>query len=95
MIDYLHSGGLPEFVNLRGEETKRHYVEAVKDTILLKDIVERHKIKDAALLDRIFLSQKQCFYVTGTTLCTIKYESFTVLGGWRSTVFSRIIRKIL
>ena len=54
MIDYLHSGGLPEFVNLRGEETKRHYVEAVKGTILLKDIVERHKIKDAALLDRIF-----------------------------------------
>ena len=29
-------------------------MEAVKDTILLKDIVERHKIKDAALLDRIF-----------------------------------------
>lgn len=54
MLDYLRSGGLPEFVNLRGEETKRHYVEAVKDTILLKDIVERHKIKGAALLDRIF-----------------------------------------
>lgn len=29
-------------------------MEAVKDTILLKDIVERHKIKDAILLDRIF-----------------------------------------
>ena len=59
MIDYLRSGGLPEFVNLRGEETKRHYVEAVKDTILLKDIVERHKIKDAALLDRIFASSTE------------------------------------
>ena len=51
--------------------------------------------KDAAHLDRTFLSQKQCFYVTGTTLCTIKYESFPVLGVWTSTVFSRIIRKIL
>lgn len=38
MLDYLQSGGLPEFINLRGEETKRHYVESVKDTILLRDI---------------------------------------------------------
>lgn len=54
MLEYLQSGGLPEFINLSGEETKRHYVESVKNTILLKDIVERHNIKDAALLDRIF-----------------------------------------
>ena len=54
MISYLCSGGLPEFVNLNGEETKRHYVESVKDTILLRDIVERYNIKDAALLNSIF-----------------------------------------
>lgn len=54
MLHYLSTGGLPEFVNLKGEETKRHYVESVRNTILLKDIVERYKIKDAVLLDRIF-----------------------------------------
>ncbi|MGI6224241.1 MAG: ATP-binding protein [Prevotella sp.] len=54
MVDYLRTGGLPEFLNLRGEETRRNYVESVKNTILLKDIVERHSIKDAGLLDRIF-----------------------------------------
>ncbi len=54
MVDYLRSGGLPEFLNLNGEETRRHYVESVKNTILLKDIVERYNVKDAALLDRIF-----------------------------------------
>lgn len=54
MVDYLRTGGLPEFLNLRGDETRRNYVESVKNTILLKDIVERHNIKDAALLDRIF-----------------------------------------
>lgn len=54
MLRYLSTGGLPEFVNLKGEETKRHYVESVRNTILLKDIVERYKIKDAVLLDRIF-----------------------------------------
>lgn len=54
MLRHLSTGGLPEFVNLKGEETKRHYVESVRNTILLKDIVERYKIKDAVLLDRIF-----------------------------------------
>ena len=54
MVDYLRTGGLPEFLNLRGDETRRNYVESVKNTILLKDIVERYNIKDAALLDRIF-----------------------------------------
>lgn len=54
MADYLRTGGLPEFLNLKGEETRRNYVESVKNTILLKDIVERYNIKDAALLDRIF-----------------------------------------
>jgi predicted AAA+ superfamily ATPase len=54
MIRYLTTGGLPEFLNLKGEETRRHYVESVKNTILLKDIVERYNIKDATLLDRIF-----------------------------------------
>lgn len=54
MVDYLHTGGLPEFLNLRSDETRRNYVESVKNTVLLKDIVERYNIKDAALLDRIF-----------------------------------------
>lgn len=54
LVDYLRTGGLPEFLNLKGEETRRNYVESVKNTILLKDIVERHNIKDAALLNRLF-----------------------------------------
>lgn len=52
-LGYLTTGGLPEFLNLKGEETRRHYVESVKNTIVLKDIVERHKVKDAYLLERI------------------------------------------
>lgn len=54
LVDYLRTGGLPEFLNLKGEETRRNYVEAVKNTILLKDIVERYKVKDVGLLERIF-----------------------------------------
>ncbi|MCD4795133.1 MAG: ATP-binding protein [Bacteroidales bacterium] len=53
-LQYLNSGGLPELFNLSNEETKRHYVTAVKDTILLRDIIQRYKIKDAKLLEDIF-----------------------------------------
>ena len=53
-MQYLNSGGLPELFNLNSEETKRHYVAAVKETILLRDIIQRYKIKDAKLLENIF-----------------------------------------
>lgn len=52
---YLQTGGLPELFVLPTEETKRHYVSAVKDTVLLRDIIQRHAIKDPKLLEDIFV----------------------------------------
>lgn len=54
-LSYMQTGGLPELVNLNGDETKRNYVSALKDTILLKDIIHRHQIKDVRLLEDIFV----------------------------------------
>jgi hypothetical protein len=53
-LTYLTSGALPEMFNLPDMETKIHYVQDLKNTIILKDIVLRHKIKDAALLESLF-----------------------------------------
>ncbi|MDP3976074.1 MAG: ATP-binding protein [bacterium] len=53
-LSYLSSGGLPELFHLTTEEIRRHYVSSLRDTILLKDIVERYNIKDASLLERVF-----------------------------------------
>jgi len=52
-LEYLHSGGLPEFFQLKTEESKRYYLQALKNTIILKDIVDRYKIKDIKLLEKI------------------------------------------
>jgi len=52
--DYLQSGGLPELFHLQDDELKRYYVSAIKDTVLLRDIVQRYNIKDAKLLEDIF-----------------------------------------
>jgi predicted AAA+ superfamily ATPase len=40
---------------LPNEETKRHYVQSVKDTVLLRDIIQRYAIKDPKLLEDLFI----------------------------------------
>ena len=54
-LKYLNTGGIPELFNLQSIETKRHYISALKDTVLLRDIIQRYKIKDAKLLEDIFV----------------------------------------
>lgn len=54
-IEYMESGGLPELFMLPNNETKRNYISAIKDTVLLRDIIQRHNIKDPKLLEDIFI----------------------------------------
>lgn len=54
-IDYMQSGGMPELFHLPQPEVKRNYISALKDTILLRDIIQRYNIKDARLLEDIFI----------------------------------------
>jgi predicted AAA+ superfamily ATPase len=53
-LQFLHQGALPELFHLPNEESKMHYVSSLKDTIILRDIVQRFSIKDTALLLDIF-----------------------------------------
>ncbi len=53
-IAYLQAGGLPEMFNFGDKEIQLHYVQSLRSTIILRDIVQRNKIKDIALLDDIF-----------------------------------------
>ena len=54
-LNYLQTGGLPELFHLHEQETKRHYVSAIKDTVLLRDVIQRYNIKDARLLEDVFV----------------------------------------
>ena len=54
-IDYMESGALPELFVLPNDETKRNYISAIKDTVLLRDIIQRHSIKDPKLLEDLFV----------------------------------------
>lgn len=54
-LAYLKRGGLPELYNLADAESQKHYVASVKDTILLRDIVQRKPVRDVKLLDDVFI----------------------------------------
>lgn len=53
-LTYLKTGGFPELINLPDLETRTRYIEGLRDSILLKDVVKRHSIKDVGLLENLF-----------------------------------------
>jgi predicted AAA+ superfamily ATPase len=53
-LDYLQTGGMPELFRLRDDESKRQYLSAIYDTVLLRDVVERHQVRDVGLLKDVF-----------------------------------------
>ena len=53
---YLESGGLPGLMTVADDPASRqHYLEAILDSIVLRDVVARHKLRDTELLRRILL----------------------------------------
>lgn len=54
-LAYMNSGGLPELFMLQKNELKRNYISAIKDTVLLRDIIQRHNVRDPKLLEDIFV----------------------------------------
>lgn len=54
-IHFLQSGGLPELINFKNQEIIQHYVESLKNTIILRDIISRYKIKDVNLLESLLV----------------------------------------
>lgn len=52
-LSYLKNGGLPESLNLKNPEITRNYLQNLKDSIVLRDIVRRHQVRDVYLLDKL------------------------------------------
>lgn len=54
-ITYINSGGLPELLLLQKPELKSNYTSAIKDAVLLKDIIHRNNIREPKLLEDLFM----------------------------------------
>jgi len=70
-LTYMQTGGLPELFILPDEESKMRYVSSIKDTVLLRDVIQRHSIKDPKLLEDIFV------YLVNTSSNLISVNNIT------------------
>ncbi|MCP4213518.1 MAG: ATP-binding protein, partial [bacterium] len=52
-LAYLKNGGIPESFRLKDVELRKNYLSALKDSIVLKDIVKRHQVRDIHLLEKL------------------------------------------
>ena len=52
-LEYMKTGGIPEILFLKDHETRLNYIRALKDSIILRDVVTRYSVRDTYLLDRI------------------------------------------
>jgi len=52
-LHYLTMGGIPEIYHLAHIEMQQNYIATLKDSIVLRDIIHRHAIRDVYLLEKI------------------------------------------
>lgn len=52
-LEYLEWGGMPQIFNTNSNQERKLYLKDLYNTVILKDIVERNKIKDINLLNRV------------------------------------------
>lgn len=52
-LEYLEWGGMPQIYNSTSIQERKMYLRDLYNTVILKDIVEKNKIKDVNLLNRV------------------------------------------
>jgi predicted AAA+ superfamily ATPase len=53
-LSYLESSGISELYKMPDDEGRLNFLKSLKDTIILKDIVKRYRIKDVDFLEKLF-----------------------------------------
>ncbi len=54
--EYLKYGGFPGLYQMpKEDELKVQYIKGIYNSVVLKDVIQRHKIRDSELLERIFI----------------------------------------
>ncbi|GAB6091082.1 ATP-binding protein [Spirochaeta dissipatitropha] len=76
--EYLQWGGFPEVVLAADPELKLHLLKSYVDTMLLRDVVERHEIKNIVLVEKLF--QKALLSFTKTFSVHKWYNDFKSQG---------------
>ena len=82
--DYKEFGGFPYLINFEQDETMmKKYLESVYNTVLMKDVVSRKKVKDTMMLDSIV---KFLFDNIGSSVSTKKISDTLASHGRKNSV---------
>ena len=52
-LEYLKNGGIPEIYSLNNIELQQNYIASLKDSIILRDIIQKNNVRDVVLLGKL------------------------------------------
>lgn len=79
---YLRWGGFPELLHLPQPNLREGYLEGIFNTVLLRDVAERHQIRDTVALKRI---ATYLFENVGSLISANKIAGAFTSGGYKIT----------
>lgn len=72
--EYLRYGGFPGlFTVANDDEAKRQYLSSLRDTVVLRDTVQRHDVRDVDLLERVLAYSFDNIGQTFSSVSVVKY----------------------
>ncbi len=89
-IEYIQSGGLPSLQRFDSLVQKKIYLNDIYNSILLKDIVKRYKIRDVDLLERLLSFMINNISQTFSSKNITKYLKSEKRSMSRETIYSYI-----
>lgn len=89
-LEYVNSGGLPSLQRFNDFEQKKMYLKDIYNSILLKDIVKRYRIRDVDLLERLLSYMINNVSQTFSSKNITKYLKSEQRSLSRETIYSYI-----
>ena len=80
--EYMRWGGFPELATLDSPSAKNAYLEGIYNTVLVKDIAERHTVRDMPTLIRI---AEYLYGNIGSLISTAKISGALISGGIKTS----------
>ena len=65
------------------ETSRKQYLDSIYSTVILKDVIERHKIRQAHILDRI---SQYCFQNIGGQFSARKVAGYLTSTGQKTSI---------
>ncbi len=89
-IEYMRNGGNPESLKMNDMEVKRNYISSLKDSIILRDIVGRHEVRDVYLLENVIRYMLDNIGNLFSLTAIINYLNSNKINATRETIGSYI-----